>query len=149
MHPLKTKTHAHRTIRAVLLGALGSAVLVFALATPAQAVAVHVDICHKTGNGYVLISPSASGVFNGHLGESHHDALDVIPPFTYKGEEYSQNWDAEGMALFENECDPESTSTTTTGPPGEEVPFFTSATTLLVGVGGALAGTLLMLRRKL
>lgn len=62
-------------------------------------------ICHATGsstNPYVMITPSVSGVFHGHIG--HQGGEDIIPPFTYKGASYSQNWDAAGQALFANGC---------------------------------------------
>src|SRR5579884_3534721 len=55
--------------------------------TPTPPVEQHVTICHATGspdtagNGYVMISPSASGVYHGHLREH---AADIIPPFTYE-----------------------------------------------------------------
>lgn len=42
-----------------------------------------------------------------------------------------------------------STTASTTQTPSEEVPFFTSAPALVLGLGGALGGTLLMLRRRL
>jgi hypothetical protein len=66
----------------------------------------HVTICHATppdtaANGYVEISPSAAGVYNGHLKEH---AADIIPPFTYSGQTYSLNWDANGQAIFANGC---------------------------------------------
>jgi hypothetical protein len=66
----------------------------------------HVTICHATppdtaANGYVEISPSAAGVYNGHLKEH---AADIIPPFTYSGQTYSLNWDAAGQAIFANGC---------------------------------------------
>jgi hypothetical protein len=64
-----------------------------------------VTICHATGsakNPFVKITPSASGVFHGHLG--HQDGRDIIPPFTYKGQTYSQNWPS-GQALFDNGCE--------------------------------------------
>jgi hypothetical protein len=67
-----------------------------------------VTICHATGsasNPFVVISPSASGVFHGHMG--HQDGRDIIPPFTYNGQTYSQNWDAAGQALYNNGCAPE------------------------------------------
>src|SRR3954451_15058267 len=41
---------------------------------------LHVTICHATGSAshpFVVISPSASGVFHGHLG--HQDARDIVP----------------------------------------------------------------------
>lgn len=84
------------------------------LATPALAASNQVSICHATSsakNPYVLIHPAAAGVYNGHMG--HQDARDVIPPFTYKGVTYSQNWDADGQALFANGCKP-----VVTTPPG-------------------------------
>ncbi|HUQ23586.1 MAG TPA: hypothetical protein VM049_11300 [Gaiellaceae bacterium] len=62
-------------------------------------------ICHATGsasNPYVVITPSVSGVFHGHMG--HQGDEDIIPPFVYKGTTYSQNWDAAGQALFAAGC---------------------------------------------
>ncbi len=62
-------------------------------------------ICHATGsesNPYVVITPSVSGVFHGHIG--HQGDEDIVPPFVYKGTTYSQNWDAEGQALFASGC---------------------------------------------
>ena len=79
--------------------------------------ATHVTICHATppdtaANGYVVISPSASGVYHGHLRQ--HDA-DIIPPFVYDGVTYSLNWDATGQAIWNNGCQvPASSSGTTT-----------------------------------
>jgi hypothetical protein len=76
----------------------------------ASAAAVHVTICHRTGsasNPYVQISPSAGGVYNGHLAhEQVGNGLggDIIPPFTYRGVTYSKNWDATGMGIFNNGC---------------------------------------------
>ena len=66
----------------------------------------HVTICHATppdtaAHGYVQISPSASGVFHGHMRQ--HDA-DIIPPFLYSGQTYSLNWDATGQAIWNNGC---------------------------------------------
>jgi hypothetical protein len=74
----------------------------------------HVTICHATppdtaANGYVMISPSASGVYHGHLKEH---AADIIPPFLYSGLTYSLNWDATGQAIFNNGCVAPSTSST-------------------------------------
>jgi hypothetical protein len=62
-------------------------------------------ICHATGsakNPYVRITPSVSGVFHGHL--DHQDDRDIVPLFTYKGVQYSQNWDAAGQAIFAAGC---------------------------------------------
>ena len=68
-------------------------------------------ICHATGSGsnpFVRITPSVSGVFHGHIG--HQGDEDIIPPFVYKGTTYSQNWDAEGQALFTANCAAPATS---------------------------------------
>ncbi|HWG56821.1 MAG TPA: hypothetical protein VNT58_09905 [Gaiellaceae bacterium] len=62
-------------------------------------------ICHATGsssNPYVRITPSISGVFNGHMG--HQGGEDIIPPYTYKGTTYSQNWNATTQAIFNAGC---------------------------------------------
>ena len=76
----------------------------------------HVTICHATppdtaAHGYVRISPSASGVYHGHLRQ--HQA-DIIPPFVYNGVTYSENWDATGQAIWNNGCVVPAASTTTT-----------------------------------
>jgi hypothetical protein len=65
----------------------------------------HVTICHATGsstNPYVRISPSAAGVFHGHLG--HQDGRDIVPPFTWNGQTFSENWDANGQAIWNAGC---------------------------------------------
>lgn len=158
MTPLKPKTHAHRTIRAALIGALGSALLVLAFALPASADPPEkITICHATAsetNPYVSITIAPQAVVNAHIEHQHGE--DIIPLFTYNDVQYSQNLDAAGLALLANDCEApgeetstSTTSTSSTSTPTEEVPFFTSPATLMVGVGGALAGTLLMLRRKL
>jgi hypothetical protein len=62
-------------------------------------------ICHATGsssNPYVMITPSVSGVYHGHIG--HQGGEDIIPPFTYKGTTYSQNWGGQGAAIFAAGC---------------------------------------------
>jgi hypothetical protein len=65
----------------------------------------HVVICHATGsstNPYVRISPSAAGVFHGHLG--HQDGRDIVPPFVWNGRTYSENWDTNGQAIWNAGC---------------------------------------------
>jgi hypothetical protein len=77
----------------------------------------HVTICHATGsssNPYVRISPSAAGVFHGHLG--HQDGRDIVPPFTWNGTTYSENWTDAGMAIFNAGCTVPSTSAATLTP---------------------------------
>jgi hypothetical protein len=154
----------------IALGALGAVAVVAAVAAvPAFAKSPHgssrgnsanahghVTICHATppdtaAHGYVRISPSASGVYHGHLRQ--HSA-DIIPPFVYNGVTYSENWDATGQAIWNNGCvvpaastttgttttDTTTTGTTTTGtttggvaPAGST----TTATTTTGGVAGA------------
>lgn len=66
-----------------------------------------VTLCHATGsasNPFVVITVDAAGAFNGHLGNDHQDGEDIIPPFTFQGKEYSQNFDAEGQLIFNNDC---------------------------------------------
>ena len=91
------------TLAALTVGGIG--------VLSASAQADHVTICHALGNGsFNQISPSASGVFNGHLGQSHMNGEDIIPPFQFDSppggpvETFSQNWDATGMAIFDNGC---------------------------------------------
>ena len=84
------------------------------VAASAQA---HVTICHATGsssNPYVRISPSAAGVFHGHLG--HQDGRDIVPPFTWNGQTYSENWTDAGMAIYNAGCTVPSTSAATLTP---------------------------------
>lgn len=81
-----------------------------------------VPICHATGSGYVMNAPNAAGVYNGHLGGSHQDGRDIIPPFEYKGETYSQNWDAEGQAIFNNGCEVPATDQPPVTPEEPETP---------------------------
>ena len=76
-----------------------------------------VDICHATSahnNPYVQQHPNKSADVNGHDG---HDGPvwfpgidtnwgDIIPPFEYLGGSYpGKNWDTEGQAIWENDCE--------------------------------------------
>ena len=66
-----------------------------------------VTLCHATGSEthpFEKITVNAAGAFNGHLGNSHQDGRDIIPTFTYQGQTYSQNWNAAGMAIYNNGC---------------------------------------------
>jgi hypothetical protein len=99
-------------------------------------------ICHATGsesNPYVRITPSVSGVYNGHMG--HQGGEDIVPPFTYKGTAYSQNWDAEGQAIFNAGCAVPSppapapaTTPTTTQQSGDCPTTTTTTESVLVGI---------------
>jgi hypothetical protein len=73
------------------------------------------SLCHATGsesNPYVFIENiSVSGAFNGHLDDGsggtngdHQNGEDIIPPFEYKGQTYSQNWNSVGQAIYRAEC---------------------------------------------
>ena len=71
-------------------------------------------LCHATGsatNPYVLIDNiSSAGIYNGHYGDGrgdHQNGEDIIPPFTYQGQTYSQDWDAEGQAIYNAGCEVE------------------------------------------
>lgn len=93
-----------------------------------SAKAGHVTICHRTGshkNPYVVISPSAAGVYHGHYRRHNENAVfpntasdgkwgDIIPPFQYRGVTYSLNWNAAGQAIWSNGCRPATTTTTGT-----------------------------------
>jgi hypothetical protein len=89
-------------MRTLVVGLTFVSVALIAVAAGAQQ--DHVTICHATGstsNPFVLISPSVSGVFHGHL----HHGDDIIPPFEFGGQTYSLNWDAEGQAILRNGCE--------------------------------------------
>jgi hypothetical protein len=89
----------------------------------------HVTICHATGsatNAYVRISPSAAGVFHGHMG--HQEGRDIVPPFVWNGQTYSENWDATGQAIWNAGCavpaaaQVQAVAVTTTAPPAPAAP---------------------------
>ena len=86
----------------------GALATIAALAVPAlgaNSAAAQITICHATSsakNPFVVIHPASAGVAMGHVG--HQGDRDVIPPFTYKGKSYSQNWDAAGQAIHANGC---------------------------------------------
>lgn len=97
-------------MRTLVVGLIFIVVAVIGVAARAQQ--DHVAICHATGsrsNPYVQIAPSVNGVYHGHL---QHER-DIIPPFEYRGQTFSLNWDAEGQAIWRNGCE-------APGQPGEE-----------------------------
>jgi hypothetical protein len=87
------------------------------VAISANAQQAHVDLCHATGsaqNPYVLISPSVSGAFHGHLGHtgpvfdpdvhvSGGGWGDIIPEFQYQGQTHSLNW-PQGQSILAADC---------------------------------------------
>jgi len=109
----------------------------------------HVTICHRTGshhNPYVVISPSAAGVYHGHYSQHNEHAVfpntgsdgkwgDIIPPFQYNGATHSLNWNADGQAIWTNGCETASGGGTTTAPGSTTVT--TSGGTTTVTTPGA------------
>ena len=96
-----------------LMIAAGALATIATLTSPALGAGGKVSLCHATSsatNPLVLIDVSVAGAYNAHM--RHHDGRDVIPPFTWKGKTYSQNWDAAGRTLLANGCD------ATVTPPG-------------------------------
>jgi hypothetical protein len=97
----------------------------------------HVTICHATGsssNPFVMISPSASGVFHGHI--SHQGGRDIIPPFMFKGQVFSENWTAAGQAIFNNGCRAVVSSSATESSSSAQPASSSSAAS-----GGSVSGT--------
>lgn len=119
----RKKQRMSRTARltiAAIVGFVLGFVLVTLTTTVAEGKATKVTICHATGsesNPFVVNSPSAAGVYNGHI--AHQHAEDIIPPFEYKGQTYSQNWDAEGQAIWNNGCQVPGSEPTPTPEPTE------------------------------
>ncbi|MEK7569731.1 MAG: peptidoglycan-binding domain-containing protein [Patescibacteria group bacterium] len=66
-----------------------------------------VDICHLEGNDTYNPAPDVS--INAVLDETGHGGHegDIIPPFHYEedGSYPGQNWDDEGQAIWENDCE--------------------------------------------
>lgn len=65
-----------------------------------------ISICHASGsdtNPYNMITISKSAAFHAHV--NHQDDQDIVPPFTYNGQSVSQNWNAEGQAIYYNNCE--------------------------------------------
>ena len=115
----------------------------------------HVTICHATGSAshpYVMISPSVSGVFHGHLG--HQDARDIIPAFTYNGQTYSQNMDSAGLAIFKAGCTVTASSTTqvqatqTQTPAAAAAPAAATAASAPATAGGVKGATATLTKPK-
>lgn len=97
-----------RQVKLVLAGTamlVGMAVPAFASSPPTLSAGDHVTICHATASvkhPYVRIRPSVAGVVNGHL--KHQDHRDVVPPFVYAGNVYSQNWTSDGQVFLADGC---------------------------------------------
>src|SRR5204862_4208300 len=94
-------------------------------------------------NPYVVITPDASGVIDGHY--AHQDHRDIIPAFDYVGKDKvvhhfpGQNWTAEGQAIFNNGCKVPKPGQTTGSTPGPTTTVIATgpATTVVSTVHGA------------
>ena len=96
---------SRRMAASVLAGSILAALPALGWASPGPGPNTHVTICHATGsrtNPYVMISPSVAGIVNGHL--KHQDHRDVVPPLTFRGQTYSQNWTSAGQAFLAGGC---------------------------------------------
>jgi Domain of unknown function (DUF5979) len=137
---------------------LGSLVYVAAVAgglTPPDpnVVVDKVEICHRTNantHPYEINEPAADGDVSGHAdhtGPVWNETLkaqhivwgDIIPPFKFEDNTGEHdfpglNWDAEGQAIFENDCEP-------VEPPEQEFGSLT-VTKTVVGPDGTPTGTL-------
>jgi hypothetical protein len=108
----------------------------------------HVTICHHTGDKarpFIVISPDASGVYDGHAGLHHQYGDDIIPAFSYvdahgqtvsfPGQNLTTLYDGvTGATLLANGCvAPQGTTTTiittTTTTPGTTTTIITTTTT--------------------
>jgi hypothetical protein len=90
-----------------------------------------VTLCHRTDsetNPYVQITIAAAAAFNAHFKLHQGDVWfpghpkepkwgDIIPPSTFNGNDFQENWDAAGQAIFNNGCQPVVVTTTTPVPP--------------------------------
>jgi uncharacterized repeat protein (TIGR01451 family) len=94
-----------------------------------------VTICHATSsdkNPYVQLDVPIKQIFDANGHDTHPD--DIIPPFDYvEGGDTKQypgkNWEAEGIAIWENGCEPTTTTTTTPTTPTTETTSTTTPTT--------------------
>ena len=89
----------------ILAGSVLAAVPALGSASPGLGPNSHVTICHATGSRTQPLCPdppSVAGIVNGHL--KHQDQRDVVPPFTFRGQTYSQNWTSAGQAFLAAGC---------------------------------------------
>ena len=96
---------ARRMAAPILAGSILAAVPALGSASAGLGPNIHMTICHATGsrtNPYVMISPSVAGIVNGHL--KHQDHRDVVPPFAFRGQTYSQNWTSAGQTFLAGGC---------------------------------------------
>jgi uncharacterized repeat protein (TIGR01451 family) len=103
--------------------------------TPLVPADKQVTICHATSsetNPYVQLDVPTKQIFGKDGHDTHPE--DIIPPFEYVDDdgvtqEYpGKNW-PEGVAIWENGCEPTTTTTTTTPTPTTTTPTTTTPTT--------------------
>lgn len=111
--------HTFTLVRPVF-GAVAIFTLAFSFMSGAIQTAFAVDneqkvtICHATGNeSYQSVPASMTADAGGHYGQDHQDGMDIIPEFDYPaqgndsaGHFDGQNWNAEGQAIWNNDCEP-------------------------------------------
>jgi hypothetical protein len=107
----------------------------------------HVTICHHTGDPkrpFIVISPDASGVYDGHAGLSHQYGDDIIPAFSYvdahgetvsfPGQNLGTNYDGtSGATLLAQECNQTGGTTSTNATTSTHATTSTQATTYTTG----------------
>ncbi|HEX2066124.1 MAG TPA: hypothetical protein VHI93_04855 [Candidatus Thermoplasmatota archaeon] len=98
-----------------------------------------------TGDTSVVLTVNWTADEESSEADSHHF---VAGPFTLPSGHYKlfvSNTMHDKMKVFWVECEE---APTTTGPPTTQIPFFPSTAALVVGMGGALLGSLFLLRRR-
>jgi hypothetical protein len=114
--------------------------------------AVHLTICHATGSGrYIVISPSVTGVMNGHF--KHHD------DFVYEGSCTRPAGGSAGSPPAEPPVDPPTPTHPPQDPPAVDpappalrpsgdLPFTGVSALWLAGIGAVLLAAGLVLKRR-
>lgn len=94
-------------------------------------------ICHAEGmdnkDTWNKAFPANEGQMFGHIG--HQNAEDIIPPFEYEGNTYSQNWFEPFITIYNNGCvvaNPTSTPTNTPTNTPIDVPTETATATAII-----------------
>jgi hypothetical protein len=80
-----------------------------------------------------LETKSADEVARHEFDGNPEENRDIVPPFTYGGKTYSENWDSNGQAIFNAHCNASSgvqgtTTTVTTPPPSPKMVYVCHAT---------------------
>ena len=70
-----------------------------------------------------LETKNASDVAKHEFDGNPEENRDIVPPFTYNGQSYSENWDANGQAIFNAGCKGSTPPPTTTTTSEQQVTF--------------------------